>query len=243
MIKHAAGESRTNNETSRGYSSDMRLKKLVKSKPIDRQAFILSYCSGKKVLDIGCADYPMTTEKAGNGELLYANLCRVAAKVTGVDYSHEGVQVLSSLGYENLIVGDAENLQSLNLDDSFDVIVAGELIEHLMNVGRFFEGVRSIMTAQTSLILSVPNAHAAKRFLRVLFGSELVNRDHAYYFSQANIELLCERYGLETCECHYSLADASGSLKKYLFMPLKMAIAYLSPYVSDHLVFVCRVAP
>src|SRR4030042_2590142 len=75
-------------ETGR-YSSDMRLKKLGRSKPIDRLPFILSRCSGKNVLDIGCADFPMTAEKARNGELLYANLCRVA-EVTGIDYDRSG---------------------------------------------------------------------------------------------------------------------------------------------------------
>ncbi|OFW56850.1 MAG: hypothetical protein A2V52_00260 [Actinobacteria bacterium RBG_19FT_COMBO_54_7] len=224
-------------ETGR-YSSDMRLKKLGRSKPIDRLPFILSRCSGKNVLDIGCADFPMTAEKARNGELLYANLCRVA-EVTGIDYDARGIDELRSLGYKDVMVGDAENLAALNLRKSFDVIVAGELVEHLMNVGRFFEGVRSLMTAETSLILSVPNAHAAKRFLRVLFGTELVNRDHAYYFSQANIELLCERHGLEVKEAYYYLAPVNGRMKRVFFSPMKFAIGRLSPYVSDHLVFVC----
>jgi 2-polyprenyl-3-methyl-5-hydroxy-6-metoxy-1,4-benzoquinol methylase len=217
----------------------MRLKKLARARLIDRQAFILERCAGKNVLDIGCADYPMTEEKARNGELLYTNLCRVAARVTGVDYSPEGVRVLQSLGYEDLMVGDAENLSELGLDESFDVIVAGELMEHLMNVGKFFQGVHDLMKPETSLILSVPNAHAAKRFLRVALGSELVNKDHAYYFSQANIDLLCERHGLEVKETYYYLAPVNGSMKKVLFFPIKFTIARLSPYVSDHLVFVC----
>jgi 2-polyprenyl-3-methyl-5-hydroxy-6-metoxy-1,4-benzoquinol methylase len=221
------------------YSSDMRLKRLERSKPIDRQALILSKCSGKNVLDIGCADFPMTEEKARSGELLYANLCDVAASVTGVDYSPEGVEVLRSLGYRDLLVGDAENLEELGLEKRFDVILAGELIEHLMNVGRFFAGVRGLMSPDTILILSVPNAHAAKRFLRLMLGSELVNRDHAYYFSQANIELLCERHGLEIRETYYYLAPVDGTLKKILFSPMRFAISRLSPYVSDHLVFVC----
>jgi 2-polyprenyl-3-methyl-5-hydroxy-6-metoxy-1,4-benzoquinol methylase len=225
-----------------GYSSDMRLKKLARTKPIDRQAFILEKCAGKNVLDIGCADFPMTEEKARKGELLYTSIYEVAAKVTGVDYSPEGVAVLESLGYENLMVGDAEDLGALGLKESFDVIVAGELIEHLMNVGRFFQGVRDLMTAETSFILSIPNAHAAKRFLRVALGSELVNRDHAYYFSQANIELLCERHGLEIEECHYCLAEVNGTAKKILFSPLRLLISRMSPYVSDHLVFVCRLS-
>jgi 2-polyprenyl-3-methyl-5-hydroxy-6-metoxy-1,4-benzoquinol methylase len=225
-----------------GYSSDMMLKKLKRTKPIDRQAFILDRCAGKKVLDIGCADYPMTEEKADKGELLYTSICEAAAKVIGVDYSPEGVAVLESLGYENLVVGDAEDLGALGLDESFDVIVAGELIEHLMNVGRFFQGVRDLMSRDTTLILSVPNAHAAKRFLRVALGSELVNRDHAYYFSQANIELLCTRHGLEVQECHYYLAEVNGTVKKIIFSPLKWLISRISPYVSDHLVFVCRLA-
>jgi 2-polyprenyl-3-methyl-5-hydroxy-6-metoxy-1,4-benzoquinol methylase len=228
---------------SRDCAGDMRAKKLKKAVPVDRQDLILSLCSGKNVLDLGCADYPMTEEKLRDGELLYAKICEVADKVTGVDYSPQGIEVLRSAGYENLLLGSAEELDELHLAETFDVILAGELIEHLMNVGRFFEGAARLMSPETSLIVTVPNAHAIKRFLRVLFGSEMVNRDHAYYFSQANIELLCDRYGLRIDDCYYYLADVDGSLKRVLFAPLRLFVRHVSPYVSDHLVFVCSLAP
>ncbi len=221
---------------------DMRVKKLGKAAPVDRQGLILSLCTGKNVLDLGCADYPMTGEKLRDGELLYAKLYEVAAKLTGVDYSREGIEILESQGYQNLLLGSAEELDELEIDETFDVILAGELIEHLMNVGMFFQGAARLMSPETSLVVTVPNAHAIKRFLRVLSGSEMVNKDHAYYFSQANIELLCDRHGLCVDQCYYYLADVDGALKKALFAPLKFFIRHVSPYVADHLIFVCRLS-
>jgi 2-polyprenyl-3-methyl-5-hydroxy-6-metoxy-1,4-benzoquinol methylase len=223
-------------------AQDMKIKKLRKATPVDRQELILSLCSGKNVLDLGCADYPMTAEKLRDGELLYAKLYEVAAKLTGVDYSPEGIEILRLQGYQNLLLGSAEELDKLGIDEAFDVILAGELIEHLMNVGNFFKGAAQLMSPETALLITVPNAHAIKRFLRVLAGSEMVNKDHAYYFSQANIELLCDRHGLRVDQCYYYLADVDGGLKKALFAPLRFFIRHISPYVSDHLIFVCRLS-
>jgi len=223
--------------------SEMRNKKLPRSIPVNRHDLMLRLCEGKTVLDLGCADYPMTEERYRKGELLFAKLRKVAKNVTGVDNSLDGLETLRSLGFDDLVLGNAEELGELEMKGPFDVILAGELIEHLFNVGRFFEGVKQLMSPHTILIISVPNAFAIKRFLRVLAGSELVNKDHAYYFSQANIELLTTTYGLHIRETYYYLAELHGRVKNILFAPLGIFVKHLCPYVSDHLIFLCELTP
>jgi 2-polyprenyl-3-methyl-5-hydroxy-6-metoxy-1,4-benzoquinol methylase len=51
----------------------------------------------------------------------------VSKKVVGVDIQKEDVERLRKLGYE-VVWGD---VTTINLGKKFDVIVAGELIEHL----------------------------------------------------------------------------------------------------------------
>jgi len=223
--------------------NEMRIKKLQRSVPIDRRDFILSVCAGKKVLDLGCADYPMTETRCKNGDLLFAQICDVAEKAVGVDISLEGIQLLRSHGFGNVVLGDIAEIGKCGFKEPFDVIVAGEIIEHVHNIGGFFQGIKTLMKESAILVITVPNAHALKRFLRVLFGREMVNKDHVCYYSQANIELLCNRYGLRIDQSYYYLAKLDGWLKNILFSPLRLMVKYVFPYVSDHLMFVCKLAP
>lgn len=218
---------------------EMRVKKLPKSRPVDRQDFILSACAGKSVLDLGCADYPMTERRYRDGELLFARLHGVAKRVVGVDNSPDGVGILRSLGFEDVILGDAASLKESGFGDDIDVIVAGELLEHIANLDGFFCGVKELMSPRTSLIITVPNSYALKRFLRVMLGSELVNKDHVCSFSQANMEELCSRHGVRIKDTRYHLAEVEGTLKRALLSPLMLFVRYLCPQLCDHLIFEC----
>src|SRR5215207_1882662 len=76
---------------------------------------------GKRVLDVGCA--------AGDlAEVLTEHGC----KVTGIEIDPEAARQ-AERRCERVIVGDVEDLDlSGNLDDeSFDVIVLGDVLEHL----------------------------------------------------------------------------------------------------------------
>ncbi len=221
-------------------NSEMRIKRLPRSQPVDRHGFILSLCAGKAVLDLGCADHPVTEERYHDGELLFAKLHEVARRLVGVDASREGMETLRALGFSEVVLGNASRLGELELEISPEVIVAGELLEHITDTDGFFRGVTALMSPGTLLAISVPNAYALKRFLRVMCGSELVNREHVCSFSQANVEELCRRHGLGIVETRYYLAEVEGTMKRLLLAPLMFFIRYLCPQASDHLIFVCR---
>lgn len=68
----------------------------------------------------------------------------------------EGLKKLRSDGY-NVRLMDAE---SLRLGEKFDVVIAGEIIEHLPNPGRFLERARAHLADGGELIVTVPNARS-----------------------------------------------------------------------------------
>lgn len=94
-----------------------------------RMDFIRKYVVNKDVLNVGCVG------NASN-EFLQEEISKIAKKVVGVDIDRFGLEKLKNLGYE-VFYGDVQDI-NFNLGKKFDVIVAGEIIEHLENAGLFF---------------------------------------------------------------------------------------------------------
>lgn len=215
-------------------------KKKLKGFIVSREKVILELCKSKTVLHLGCADYPFSAERHITGTLLHKKLCEAAKTVLGVDCNAKGIDFLRSLGYENLLVGDVENLDVLHLTEKYDVIVAGELLEHLSNVGKFFENIHGVMNKNSILIITVPNGHSIKGFARSLWGNELVHPEHVCYFTPATIDHLCERYGYQVLEHFYYLAEIRGTVKRLMFLPIKYFMEFVSPHVADGLIFIIK---
>ena len=206
---------------------------------VRREAKITSLCEGKSVFHLGCADYPFGEEQYLNGNLLHQKIANVTDDLVGVDLSTEGIAWLASLGYKNLLVGNAEKLNELEINRQFEVIVAGELLEHLSNPGMFLSDVKPLMADGGILIITVPNAHAIKSFARVLlFKKELIHPDHVCYYSQATADHLCERYGLKRKETFYYVTTPLNIAKKIIFLAPYVLIKYIAPHAGDGLIFI-----
>lgn len=121
----------------------------------DRLDIILKYARGKKVLDCGCVDTLKEIENPRK-DWLYGKLVEVAKKVVGVDLQEEGVRKLREKGYE-VICAD---VTTMDLGQKFDVIVAGEIIEHLPNQGLFLKNMKRHLKRDGVLIITTPNALA-----------------------------------------------------------------------------------
>ena len=170
---------------------------------IEREAWILKRCAGKRVLHLGCTDAPATAEKGDCGILLHQQLARCAASLTGVDINDEGLEILRrKYGFDNLYLHDVEELETLQLPEPIDVVVAGELLEHLNNVGRFFEGCKALLNPNgASLLVTVPNSPSIKRICAaIVHGSESVHPDHTCYFSPSTLSETARRHGMRTVE-------------------------------------------
>jgi len=117
------------------------------SEHIARYAFAQQFVQHKRVLDCGCG--------AGYGT---AELAQTANHVTGIDLSTDAVDY-ARLNYArpNALYLTGSCLDLPFPDQSFDVLVAFEVIEHLPNARRFLDECARVLTAAGLLIVSTPN--------------------------------------------------------------------------------------
>lgn len=171
------------------------LEKIVVAKPVDRIKYISDFCINKKVLDIGAYDETAYFLKENTGSWLHEEISKKASDVIGIDSS-------KSLKNE-LITGKNSKIVKLNLfdiDDSFvskhkvDVIVAGELIEHILNVDIFLKKIAVLYPGKT-LILSTLNATSLSNVVLGLFNKESCHKDHVHVFSYKTLSTICRISG------------------------------------------------
>src|SRR5690606_33526523 len=118
---------------------------------VQRVDLILEACAGKSVLHLGCTNYPYTQDAIEKDMLLHHHIEKVAGELYGFDYDQEGLDILAADGTANLFQDDLEDLGSVPLDRKFDVIIAGEMIEHMVNPGLFLKAIRRCMGPESSL--------------------------------------------------------------------------------------------
>jgi 2-polyprenyl-3-methyl-5-hydroxy-6-metoxy-1,4-benzoquinol methylase len=112
----------------------------------------------------------------------------------------------SQQGY-NIIHGDAQNF---DLGDTFDVVIAGELIEHLSNVGGFLDCVHEHLEGDGEFILTTPNPWAFHRFKQAGFGEVFANKEHTCWFDERTLQQVLTRHQFEVTSIEYVKASTTG---------------------------------
>jgi SAM-dependent methyltransferase len=169
-----------------------------------RWAFIETYVVKKTVLDIGPAELVGTVHRAKEERWLHKKTASVATRVVGLEINEEQISALRGMGYD-VRLGDAEGF---DLDERFDVVLAGELIEHLSNPGRFLECARRHLYPDGILLLTTPNRFSAIAFLKALrrnqipvYGKPIAK--HVMCFDEDTIRSLLIRHGFSDISVDY----------------------------------------
>lgn len=183
-------------------------------------SFVTKECKAKKVLDLGCVQHD--PEFAKNKKWLHKAICAVASEVKGFDLDAEGVAALKDKGYDDIVVGDA---QRFDLMESFDVIVAGDLIEHLHNLGGFFESCGKHMTNDSKLLVCTPNPWHWQKWLRAFYREVPVNEEHTFWMCPTTMRQVAERFGLSVSAIQYGSQRLKDS-----FLPVPARVRHSSFY-------------
>ena len=160
-----------------------------KSQTVDRAQFILEHVKGKRVLEFG-ASGPM-----------HEAVVKAAAKCVGVDReAGDGVMAfdLDEIQHYNLGEWQMTGLPQFNPlgIELPEVILCGEVVEHLTNPGYFLQRLKATYPG-VPVLITVPNAFAAAGQRHIRNGVENVNLDHTCWFSYRTLKTLLERYGYE----------------------------------------------
>jgi len=212
---------------------------------VHRVEFIKQACVGKKVLHLGCTNWPYTQDSIDNDMLLHNELDKTASELYGFDFDQEGIDVLENAGTKNLFRADLEKLDDVDLNEKFEVIIAGEMIEHLNNPGLFLKGIQRFMTPETKLVITTINAYAAHRFaVYGLMGKKGVNEpvhpDHVAYYSYKTLKLVVERSGLKVSDFKfYDIGPEHRPFNPWYLNLINDISVAISPQLSDGVIAVC----
>jgi len=164
--------------------------------PADKQ---LRATAAPSILDIGCA----------TGALI-ASLRDKGWRVTGVEISPSGIYAKNERKLDVRSVPLEENHFP---DNSFDVILASHLIEHLNEPKIFLEETYRILKKGGSLFITTPDISG---FQARVFGSRWRSAifDHLYLFSRRTLMKMLKSVGYKIVSCHSWGGLAAGVTPK-----------------------------
>ena len=202
-----------------------------------REEIILPLIAGKRVLDCGGAEHNAYRERQTADEWLHAALAAHAQEVLGVDVLPAAVDAINREGRYRFLCANAEELP---FEQEFDVVVGGELIEHLYNPGRFLLSARRALRPEGLLILTTPNAHSLSQWASiVLRRREQTHPEHVCLFTRQTLTYLVERHGFRDLQ----LSCLDRPARSRLTGVLRGVLVRLFPALCETLVLVARKAP
>jgi 2-polyprenyl-6-hydroxyphenyl methylase/3-demethylubiquinone-9 3-methyltransferase len=173
-----------------------------------RRRFLMAAVTpGLHVLDVGC----------GEG-MFAAELVRAGADVVGIDVAEEPLRRARARHPElDLRLVDGEGAWGL-ADAAFDLVWAGEVIEHVADTARWLSEVRRVLRSGGRLLLSTP-AHGRLLMLRLALSPRAFEEhfdprgDHLRFYSRDTLTRLLADFGFEQIDVRLSGAvPGSGAV-------------------------------
>jgi SAM-dependent methyltransferase len=132
---------------------------------------------GRRVLDLGCRSGALTRHFLDGNE------------VVGLDVDRAALEKAAALGIET-VLADVEERLPLE-DESFDAVVAGELLEHVRFPDALVDEARRVLRPRGVLVGSVPNAFRLQCRLRFLRGrAPEDDPTHLHMYSPAHVRAI-----------------------------------------------------
>jgi SAM-dependent methyltransferase len=132
---------------------------------------------GRRVLDLGCRSGAFTRHFLEGNE------------VVGLDVDRAALAKAAELGIETVVANVEDPLPFP--DESFDAVVAGELLEHLRFPGAVVSEIKRVLRQGGVLVGSVPNAFRLQSRLRFIRGhAPEDDPTHLHMFSPRQVRAL-----------------------------------------------------
>ena len=194
-------------------ASSIRIKKMLET--VDHMKL-----ENKNILDIGCYDGSFLSLIKNRNN----NFFGLEASDWGVRKSREkGIEIQQYF---------FDGKDKLPYEDGFfDVVIAGEIIEHIFDTDFFLSEIRRILKPEGKLLLSTPNVASLGRRLMLLFGRNPIietspngpdSSGHIRYFTFGSIRDLLEKNKFQVLEYESDAVNFSkdGRFKSRLMAKL-----------------------
>jgi SAM-dependent methyltransferase len=227
--------------------------RLPRARLVDRTGEVIERARGRRVAHVGFADAGFREYHEQQDQWLHAHLHAVASTLVGLDIDAEGVAAARAQGYEAHRVDccEPEAVAALGLEPA-EVVLAGEIIEHLDATGAFLDALHLLCRPDGVLVLTTPNAYGWMNPLAALAGYEVNHPDHVTMFTWRTLSELLARHGWEVVETATfvprvkALADAGWRLRllgagaRAVLGLQRLVARTVAPFVADGLIVVAR---
>jgi len=170
-----------------------------------REEIIIKYIGGKDVLDIGSVGQTSAYN-------LWDIIEKYAGKLTGID--------TEPCDKQNVFQG---NMESYDFNKKFDVIVAGDVIEHVDNQGLFLMNIKKHLKDDGCFILTTPNA----KWFNVILKP---NKTHTCWHDKYTLSHLFKKFGFKIVffKYYYGNKEYYNFIKRIL--TLRQAMIFICQY-------------
>ncbi len=189
QYKEMVDERYVEEEQGRRKTAGMVLKKLQKYQK-----------KGRSMLDVGCSTGFFLDEAKKRGWQVQG--VELSLWAAGIAREKFGIEVINS------------TLKQANLpDNSYDIIVLHDTIEHVFDPRDLLVEIRRILKPSGVVYINTPDIHSlASRFLKAKWWG--INRHHLFYFSKKTLNRLLEAAGFRSIR--WGLYARSFTLKYWL---------------------------
>ncbi|MFP3949714.1 MAG: class I SAM-dependent methyltransferase [Candidatus Micrarchaeia archaeon] len=175
--------------------------------------WVLNLVRNKDVLDLGAlGNWRDNLKKNNLDNWSFLKIFQESRTALGIDLDKTGVDFANKHGFTNIIYGNAEKI---DLNKKFDVIIAGDIIEHVDNMGSFLNSCKKHMHRNSIMLISTPNPYALNFIFWSLF-SDVGNRiqpEHTSCLHEKNLRVLLDRADLRVTNIRYYTIIDKRSLR------------------------------
>ena len=169
-------------------------------RPLGGHARLLEFVgSHRRVLDVGCSSGYLARPLVERG-----------CVVVGIERDAAAAEIAREV-CEDVLVGDVETMELPFADGSFDVVLCGDLVEHLRDPEGFLARVRLLLAPTGRVVLSTPNVANWAMRLSLLAGRwrytdrGILDRTHTRLFTKRTLVEALELAGYRVVELDFTV--------------------------------------
>lgn len=216
---------------------------MVPTRYISRIEYLREQCRGRRVLHLGCSSGQFLQDRLKRSSLLHAILAKEANELYGVDLDRSSLEAMRAMGFRHLHHGNVEQLDALDLRETFDVVVAGDLLEHITRPGAMLDGVKRFLRKAGRFIVSTNNAFGLHYQLRRWSGAYREHPEHVSFFSPETLAHLFERHRYHLEAMFGAYTEPPHTWRQQLTFAVGQPLFRLAPVLAGTLIVIAEPDP
>ena len=189
----------------------------------DRADYLCSLARGRSVLDCGMVEH--TLDATNSPDWLHRKIRDCARECLGVDILPAEIEALRTAGF---------NVRTLDvtreaLPNTFELILACEIIEHIDNLGAAFSNWARMLQPGGRLVITTPNPWYINCVLKNIRVASMLSEsvDHVGWHEPSTLFELGSRYGLKLDSYTGLFVTQTHTMKAKIFFSAASKLTHL----------------